>query len=211
MKIIGRCAKCGAADVLIWKRQRRCMDCHREDNRQWKLAHSEPRLPREVRDADRFWSRVNKDGRIVREELGPCWEWTSRLHYLGYGRISYRGRDRFAHRVAWILTFGEPTPGLDLLHKCDNRKCVNPSHLYLGTHEQNMRDKAERGNQERGVDHPAAKLTEQDVMDIRTSQDSNDVLARCYGINGGTVSRIRSGKTWRHLPMVARKEWANVR
>jgi hypothetical protein len=94
----------------------------------------------------RFWPRVNKAGPTPPHapELGPCWVWTGTCFNDGYGAFSLRGRNHRAPRVAYELTFGHPG-SLQVNHLCDNKKCVNPTHLYLGTQLENMRDRHQRG------------------------------------------------------------------
>lgn len=85
---------------------------------------------------DRFWSKVNK--------TPFCWEWTASLSH-GYGQFMMPNRKlNRAHRVAWILVFGSIPLGLHVLHKCDNRKCVNPNHLFLGTNQDNIIDRVSK-------------------------------------------------------------------
>lgn len=86
---------------------------------------------------ERFWSKVTKsDG---------CWEWTAHRDKKGYGSFGFSGKVQKAHRVAYILTFGELPDGAHILHSCDNPSCVNPGHLRTGTHTDNMQDKVMRG------------------------------------------------------------------
>jgi len=94
--------------------------------------------------ANRFWPKVNRDGAVVRADLGQCWEWTASLRDFGYGqfmcrRVDGSKRPERAHRVAWFITHGEE-PALYVLHRCDNPKCVRPEHLFLGTSRDNVRD-----------------------------------------------------------------------
>jgi len=88
-------------------------------------------------DAKRFWSKVDIKG------PDDCWNWKAALRGE-YGSFYLTRIERYAHRAAWILTNGEIPKGMDVLHKCDNKKCVNPNHLYVGTQVDNWRDIKER-------------------------------------------------------------------
>ena len=111
--------------------------------------------PRPQEFAERFWSYVRKvDG-------DGCWEWTSKNGAKGYGRMPMRWQDGYtveegAHRIAWMLTRGDPGT-LYVLHKCDNRKCVRPDHLFLGTQGDNVRDCVAKGRW-RGPHGPAKPI-----------------------------------------------------
>lgn len=90
--------------------------------------------------ARRFWSNVLID------DGDKCWPWTGYTNAQGYGRVGYRGSVGYAHRAAWEMTSGTAIPfGGTVLHRCDNPGCVNPSHLWLGTQIENMRDKRLKG------------------------------------------------------------------
>ncbi len=92
---------------------------------------------------ERFWQKVDKSG--------DCWEWTAYRIPAGYGQINIKGKLFLAHRVSYMISKGEITDGLLVCHKCDNRKCVNPNHLFLGTHKDNARDMVNKG---RNSKHP---------------------------------------------------------
>jgi hypothetical protein len=160
---------------------------------------------------ERFWSKV----RLV---VNTCWEWQASIDgKSGYGkfRLSEGGWDR-AHRVSWRLLRGVIPRGLCVLHTCDNRLCVNPDHLYLGTKKDNAQDRERRGRSNHAVGarhgrhtHPGqtkgskngrAKLNERAVHELlqkhfkqgRTKAE----LAREYNLSKTTVGRIVSGKLW---------------
>lgn len=94
----------------------------------------------------RFWSKVNKDGSIPAHcpELGQCWEWIGFIGTNGYGRLG-RGKENAVHRISYELQNGKIANNLWVLHKCDNSKCVNPNHLFLGTVQDNVDDMFRKG------------------------------------------------------------------
>jgi hypothetical protein len=148
--------------------------------------------------ADRFWSHVHK-----RTDTG-CWEWSASVGTSGYGQFAV-GRDmRRAHRVAWELERGPITGGLCVLHVCDNRLCVNPSHLFLGTRRDNHLDMVSKNRQRIAVGEQAshAKLTEDDVRRIRLlllDGRSTRSIARDFGVSGSAIWAISAGKSWAHI------------
>lgn len=84
---------------------------------------------------NRFWYKVKI------KDLHDCWEWVAFVNVNGYGQVRFNGKTERAHRIAWRIVNGEITNNLHVLHRCDNRKCVNPNHLWLGTHIDNMNDR----------------------------------------------------------------------
>jgi hypothetical protein len=109
---------------------------------------------------DRFWANVNKNGPVPggQPDLGPCWLWTAHTMNDGYGQFRWEGRDRPAHVVAYILTYGDMPEGRPFgLHRCDVRPCVRPDHIYAGTHAENMADMTTKGRAATG-DRNGARL-----------------------------------------------------
>lgn len=145
------------------------------------------RLP----DAARFWERVTVRG------PDECWEWQASTDKDGYGQLTGRsasGRHTMlkAHRVSWELSRGQIPDGLFVLHKCQNRRCVNPNHLYPGTHLDNMRDVVRVGSQ-KGERNPAVKLTDEECEQIRSLRISGLLLreiAPMFNVRESQISRI---------------------
>lgn len=142
-----------------------------------------------------FWPRVDKDGPVVRSELGPCWVWkSSRNRPRGYGSF----KAQRAHRVSWELVNGPIPDGLWVLHKCDNPPCVRPDHLFLGTVGDNVRDMTAKG---RGV--VPRKLTADQVAIICRrviAGEKRRAVAKDFGVHVDTVDSIMQGTAWRHVP-----------
>lgn len=145
------------------------------------------------------------------EPMSGCWLWLGALSKYGYGTIS-GGRAHnhvplFAHRVSWEIANGPIPPGLSICHKCDNTACVNPQHLYAGTQRQNIQDALDRGRWTQhgasvGADHHLAKLTEDDVKEIRRAAEAGETrvsLARRFGVDPTNISCITLRKTWTHI------------
>ncbi len=163
---------------------------------------------------ERFWAKVNKNGPIIRPELGPCWLWNGAIRPNGYGAAAVDRRDVNAHALAYQLTYGEVATGLSICHHCDNRPCVRPDHLYAGTPRQNTQDAIRRGRMNveafahnqfhvRGEQSPNAVLTESDVLAIRLALANKTAtglaLAEQYGVAASTISAIKKRKLWSHL------------
>lgn len=131
-----------------------------------------------------------------------CWEWTAGKDHGGYGRIKIDGYRQSAHRVAYRLYVGEIKDGLYVLHHCDNRGCVNPSHLFLGTSSDNMHDCVNKGRCERasGEKHYLAKLTAEQVKSIRTRRSAGARvidLAKEFEVSKQNIRMIVRFHTWK--------------
>lgn len=142
-----------------------------------------------------------------RAHLGQCIEATGSLNAHGYGHVRYEGKVVRAHRLAYAQAHGltlEDIAGRIVRHACDNPACINPAHLVLGTHTDNMRDMAERGRnrQPKGIRNAKSKLSDADVIEIRrraAAGETNKAIAKDYGIAPSQISRIHTRKTWGHL------------
>lgn len=127
---------------------------------------------------------------------------------LGYGSYRYRGERGTAHRVVYCkehnLLLADIT-GLVVRHTCDNARCINPEHLMLGTHQDNMDDRHTRKRTSRGVARPLAKLTAEQVQFIRrhyvrySKEWGTVAVARMLGVNHRTVQSVTSGVAWTHI------------
>jgi hypothetical protein len=159
--------------------------------------------PRALPLEERFWSRCRKtDG---------CWEWQAPCDSKGYGRFCWDGKPIRASRMAWLLTHGTIPSGKCVCHSCDNRKCVRPSHLWLGTNRENLQDCARKGRHKfqrypetipRGEQRLTAKLTDAAVIEIRQLRATGmqtKALAERFGVDKSNVRRIVRGETWKHV------------
>ena len=162
--------------------------------------------------AERFWEKVKKtDG---------CWLWAGGTLKSGYGAISAGGRcsrSLRAHRVSYELFFGPIPEGLEVMHTCDTPLCVKPTHLFTGTHADNMADMARKKRSTLGDRNPSrlypervakgeknghAKLTEEKICEIRAAVGRGEiqsVLAAQYGVCQANISMIANGKRWHHI------------
>ncbi len=117
----------------------------------------------------------------------------------GYPRISSNGKRWRIARYIETLRRGTLPNGIVVRHICDNPLCINPDHLEIGTHEDNMRDRLERGRVLRGEKNPSSKLKSHDIKIIRNSDISNAELARIFGVSNTTISSVKKCKTWKHV------------
>ena len=140
---------------------------------------------------ERFFSYVKK--------TGYCWEWIGHKNN-GYGSIKTGGKECRAHRISYVLHFGPISPpSLLVCHKCDNRSCVNPEHLFLGTHKDNSQDALKKGRIKHriGLDSPISVLTEKMVAEIKSLYSTGEIsqikIAKKFGISQQTVSNVITG------------------
>jgi hypothetical protein len=152
-----------------------------------------------------FWTKVRKGA------PDACWEWQGIRNDRGYGQfwcVEPRRKMYLAHRLAlaWSMgVAGDALDGKQVLHSCDNRRCVNPAHLRVGTTLDNMRDRMAREGYRtvaRGAAHGGAKLTEEAIRAIRALSAqgvSSRRVAKRFGIAKSTVLRVVRGQNWRHV------------
>ena len=141
----------------------------------------------------RWWAKVSP------EPNSGCWLWDAATHPRGYGQIRDSGRTIKAHRVSWALHYGDPGNKL-VCHKCDNRACVNPEHLFLGTNDENMADMVRKGRSpsRAGERNPRAILTQQTARELKSLRGVigwRDASAQ-FGVSRGTVYDVWSGRKW---------------
>jgi len=151
----------------------------------------------------RFRKKV--ESYIFPEPMSGCWLWDGYISPNGYGLIGKYGRVWLAHRVTYVIfkapitndEFGEP---YHVCHRCDNRVCVNPDHLFLGTVIENIADRHQKGRTRpgRGERHGRAKLTAAQVTAIRQDTRSAPKVAADYGVSKSSILFIRQGRTWKH-------------
>lgn len=129
-----------------------------------------------------------------------CWEWVGSLGSGGYGMISRGNKCCRAHRVSYEAYKGAIPKGMVVRHTCDNPSCINPDHLILGTQRDNVADREARGRRDvKGEQIGTSKLTEKEVLEIKSSLESVSVLADRYGVDKSNIWLIRAGKSWKHL------------
>ena len=151
--------------------------------------------------AERFWAKVVRgDG---------CWGWSGQVDGGGYGRMrgpaidGHRGNNVVASRISWMLHTGDIPPGLCVLHRCDNPPCVRPDHLFLGTLGDNNKDATSKGRNARGHKNGQSKLSDNDVIDIKSRISRGDVqrrIAEDYGVTFQLISEIARGNLWKDRP-----------
>lgn len=155
--------------------------------------------------SERFWQRVDISGGD-----DCCLLWLASTNKSGYGQIrrepvgnEVRGKTTTTHRVAWELTYGQIPIGMHVCHQCDNPLCVNPSHLWLGTHAQNLADMKTKGRSARGDRSGTARLNSKQVLAIRkilrADCCSRSEAASLVGVSSSSIDNIHNKSTWEHL------------
>lgn len=131
-----------------------------------------------------------------------CWEWLGRKDKDGYGIMSVGDYPTRVHRIMYEQIKGDIKEDFLVCHKCDNPGCINPAHLFLGTIQDNNNDRDTKGRTPKGEDSMSSVLTENDVLEIREllkTGMTNKQIGEKYGVTGWAISRIKCGKTWKHL------------
>lgn len=145
----------------------------------------------------RFWKKVDKNGPVVRPELGPCWMWTGAKRRWGYGNFWLDGRNVYPHRWAWEQENGRPfPPELKALHACDTKACIRPSHVRPGTDLENCQDMIAKG---RGYNTKMNPDKVRELRRLRAEGVSAKLIGRQMKTSETNVLLILKGKTWRHV------------
>lgn len=157
-----------------------------------------------VTPSELFWQKANRNG------PNGCWLWTGSIKPRnGYGHFRVGRKDWNAHRFAYLDTHGSLPAELEVMHTCDVPSCINPAHLRLGTHRDNMQDSLKKGRHTCGERNGHARLTDEIVRAIRkeyrpgnrrTQRGNLNELANRYGVSAGSLYAAATKRTWRHLP-----------
>jgi len=145
----------------------------------------------------RFFARIQKP-----PELNACWIWVGTFTHYGYGSLSVNGHIKLAHRLSYEIHVGPIPEGLFVCHRCptgEDKRCVNPDHLYVGKAQDNVNDKVRENHQA----HIPKKLTADDVQEIRLlyrTGSSQRRIAELFSVSHRTIGAIIHGKTWKHIP-----------
>ena len=138
---------------------------------------------------------------VVKQE--GCWDWNGIVEWTGYGKLGIRPPIK-AHRASWLIHKGEIPKGLIVCHTCDNRKCTNPDHLWIGTYRENTQDRVKKGRCKtpKGVQLKVSQLDENQVKGIKILLKNGltcSDIGRQYGVSRKIISRIKNGDTWKHI------------
>lgn len=176
-------------------------DAQRHQRRTKRLVEAHGRIYRPLKKIREPLTRNNLS-EFTSVDASGCWNWILRLNDDGYGKKTLDGKKRSAHVIVWILFNGDLPKGKCVLHKCDNRRCVNPDHLFVGTQLDNIQDMKEKGRARKGVTHFWAKINPAIVANMRSDRASGQTfksIAEKYGVDEKTAWHAIKGRTWRHV------------
>jgi len=152
---------------------------------------------------NKLFERIKRKIKVAKN---GCWNWQGGKNPYGYGvgKATNICGYYYVHRFVFELMKG-PTNGLCVLHKCDNRTCCNPDHLFLGTRADNYADCKAKDRHQRGERSPKSKLTDKAAKVIRRSKLKGATLAAMFGVSESAISKVRCGRSWKHIDRVTTK------
>jgi DNA-binding XRE family transcriptional regulator len=146
-------------------------------------------------------NRIENKVELVTES--GCWIWMGTTTSRGYGQLIDDNKKYYAHRASYEAFIGEIPKGMYVCHRCDNRFCVNPNHLFVGTQKDNLQDMRNKGRSTRGEKNAQAKLTHAQVAMIKVclkhKAQKDEQLAKQFGVSRQTINLIKQGKRWNHV------------
>lgn len=151
---------------------------------------------------EKFWN----NSRINTADPNVCWEWNNKRRPAGYGMFYFRGKWFSAHRISFQIVKGDIPDGLFVCHSCDNKSCINPAHLFLGTNRDNILDAVKKGihgkNLHRGTRHYRSLVQETDIILIRrlaAKRFSHGQIADLFDMTRRNVTKIVNRANWKHI------------
>lgn len=145
-------------------------------------------------EIERFWENV--------EKKESCWEWNGNILKNGYGTISVNDKSTYVHRLSYLIHKGEIPKGLLVCHTCDNRKCVNPEHFFLGNHKENFAGMINKDRHCRGKRSPNHKLNDEDIFKIRSLREEGKTyleISKLFNVRPGSIRKIALRLSWKHI------------
>jgi hypothetical protein len=146
--------------------------------------------------------RISEDLTSFVERTDYCWNWTGTINKFGYGIITHKYYLYFVHRLAYVKHFGSVPENMFVLHKCDNRKCINPEHLFIGTNRDNVDDMLNKERQPRGETKHNSILLERDILLIRKMKQEGETLkdiSKYFNVSEGAIYDVIARRTWKHI------------
>lgn len=166
------------------------------------FEHGKIKIILSKRLLERFWNKIDK------KSIDLCWNWKASKTKQGYGKLIYKNKttikNLLAHRISYTIHHNEIPKHLIICHKCNNKLCCNPNHLYAGNHKQNCNDSIKAGTHFKltskiGIEHHDSKLKEHEVIEIIKSKLSLSELSNKYKVTKQNIIKIKKRKTWKHL------------
>lgn len=178
--------------------------CQLHYKRNWVRGSPECVVPRGYNLPNPFYASLKDsfESKFIKGAENECWLWKASITKWGYGQLNWKRKVYRAHRLSYEFYKGEIAEGLFVCHRCDNRLCINPNHLFLGTADDNAKDMVSKNRSAKGEHHSHAKLKGKDVIDIRKmlkSGLSNGEIAIKFNVKPGTIKDIKNGRNWSHV------------